>query len=77
MAGDCDINSSAQEGARADMHIVTRIAWKENHLRLAHQSEVVQFRVHDTGGVRGDYLDVYPGVVRPSLEWQTKSPTGP
>jgi len=58
------------------VHAVTLIVWKESYHLLTRQDEVVGFRVHDTGGIRGDYLDVYPGVVRPSLEWHTEQVSG-
>jgi lipopolysaccharide transport system ATP-binding protein len=43
-----------------------------------HERDVVSFQVVDRSngdGVRGEYGGVWPGVVRPSLEWRIEHPS--
>ena len=54
-------------------HTVTLIMWADGYRLLAREDEVVGFNVHDTGGVRGDYLGGMQGAVRPALDWRNES----
>lgn len=53
-------------------HTVSVLLWTDGYKILAREDEVVRIHVHDTGGVRGDYMGGMGGVMRPSLEWETK-----
>jgi len=53
-------------------HTVTLIMWASGYRVLAHEDEVVRFNVHDTGGVRGDYMGGWGGAVRPALDWRNE-----
>ena len=53
-------------------HTVTLILWSDGYKLIAREDEVVRFNVHDTGGVRGDYMGAMEGAVRPALEWSNQ-----
>jgi len=57
-------------------HTVTLILWTDGYRALAHEDEVVRFNIHDTGGVRGDYMGGMGGAVRPALDWRTSELPG-
>ena len=51
---------------------VTVLLFAEGYSSIHQEDEAVEFEIHDTGRVRGDYFGGWSGVVRPMLEWITE-----
>lgn len=43
--------------------------WRDHYQLVDHTDAVLSFRVHDSGGARGDYFGGWSGVIRPDLPW--------
>jgi len=53
-------------------HSVSVLLWKDHYAISSREDDVLTCELHDTAAIRGDYLGVWPGAVRPRLQWQTR-----
>lgn len=51
---------------------VSVVLYRSDYSGSYRKDECAKFEIHDTAGVRGDYMGVWGGVIRPLLEWQTE-----
>jgi len=51
---------------------VTFLTWGDNYSSIHREDNVLEFQVHDSGFVRGDYYDRIEGIFRPLLQWKVQ-----
>jgi len=52
-------------------YTATFFSWSDNYSSLHREDNVLEFEIHDSGFVRGDYYDRIDGIIRPLLQWKT------
>lgn len=50
---------------------ITFFTWADNYSALHREDNVLEFHLHESGAVKGDYYDKIGGVINPLFEWET------